>query len=233
MSCNLKKVIERLIKFYNFNPKPEDFLAIKALKEGMHPFGILVSIILTQNTSDRNALIAFKKLQQNLGYKLEPKYFEKITQRELAELIKPSGMQYQKARTIKNILEAFHSSGYIELVSEDPEMLRNKLLSVKGIGPKTADVFLLTVRGYPTFPIDTHIRRVLTRIGCIEPKETYESIREKVLKELPSHMLLKAHIILIIHGRSICKSRKPKCNLCPLRDLCKHYLSKKPTTNFL
>ena len=227
--CNLKEVITKLLKYYNFYPKPEDFLAVKALRNGMHPFGVLISIILTQNTSDRNALKAFERLRNYIGMDLDPKFFKEVSSEKLAELIKPSGMQLIKAKTIKNVLNAFSRVELNNLLELDPEVLRQKLISVKGVGAKTTDVFLLMLRNYPTFPIDTHIRRVLTRLGCVHEGERYENIRKKVIEQLGrnSFLLRKAHIILIIHGRRICTARSPKCNSCPLKEICNFYTSKK------
>jgi len=225
--CNLREIIKKLLEFYNFNPKPEDFLAIKAVKEGMHPFGILVSIILTQNTSDKNALKAFDNLRRYISPDLNPASFKDIKTKELAKLIKPSGMQLIKAKTIKNLLRALDLKELNSLLELDPETLKEKLKAVKGIGPKTTDVFLLMTRKYPTFPIDTHIRRVLARLGCISEKESYYSIRKKVINQLGKDpiLLYKAHIILIIHGRTLCTARSPKCNTCPLKQLCNYYKS--------
>jgi len=227
--CDLRRIIEELLQYYDFNPKPEDFLAIKAVKEGMHPFGVLVSIILTQNTSDRNALKALDRLRKNVSFDLNPASLTRVSVEQLADLIKPSGMQLVKARTIKKALEALSMEELNNLMSLDPELLRQKLMSVKGIGHKTIDVFLLMLRDYPTFPIDTHIRRVLTRLGCIKANERYEIIREEVINELGKdpNTLCKAHIILIIHGREICKARDPRCLSCPLRNVCKFYTSKR------
>ncbi len=225
--CNLRDIIKKLLEFYDFNPKPEDFLAIKAIKEGMHPFGILVSIILTQNTSDKNALRALKNLRMHIDPDLNPAPFKNIKTKNLAELIKPSGMQLIKAKTIKNVLRTLTIKELDTLLEIDPETLKEKLIAIKGVGPKTTDVFLLMARKYPTFPVDTHIRRVLARLGCINKGEEYRSIRKKVIGHLGKDpaLLHKAHIILITHGRKVCTARSPKCNLCPLKQLCDYYNS--------
>ena len=216
--CDLKKVTKKLMMHYGFRPDPTEFLAVKASREGMHPFGVLVSIILTQNTSDKNAMRALENLVRRLGPKLSPEAFKQVSIDELAQLIKPSGMHTIKATTIYNVLNRLQDPDL--LASEDPVKLRELLLSIKGIGPKTADVFLLAYRGFPTFPIDTHIRRVLFRLGHVKKKESYESIRAKVMSSLSRDMLLPAHILLITHGRRICKARKPLCESCPIKEEC-------------
>ncbi len=214
----LAEVIEVLEKYYgSINSK--EFLAYDAVMKKMHPFGVLVSIILTQNTSDKNALAALANLINRLGPELLPHYFMRVSNEELEELIKPSGMYRVKVRVIRELLKLIIKNPNV-LTESNPEDLRRILLSIKGIGPKTADVFLLMFRGYPTFPIDTHIRRVLHRLGFVDKSESYESIRRKVMELIPKDKYLLAHLLIITHGRRICKARKPKCSECPIKHLC-------------
>jgi len=208
-----------ILERYHGSINPEEFIAYYAVMREMHPFGVLVSIILTQNTSDKNALNALMNLIKSLGPRLTPQDFLKISDSELEELIKPSGMYRVKVRAIRELLKLVTKDPDI-LTKEDPEKLRKLLLSVKGVGPKTADVFLLMVRGYPTFPIDTHIRRILYRLGIVDKSEDYESMRSKVMELIPKDKYLRAHLLLITHGRKICMARKPRCNECPIKHLC-------------
>ncbi len=224
--CELREAVKRLLRHYGFKPSPDEFLAFKAVLEGMHPFGALVSIILTQNTSDRNAGVALKRLRDRLGASLTPKAFRRLSLDELAELIKPSGMQFIKAKTIKNLLDTFTDDELNNLEDLPPSEVREMLLKVKGIGPKTIDVFLLVVRDYPTFPVDTHIRRVLARLGCVREGASYEDFREVVIKELTPNLYLPAHVALITHGRRLCKARNPRCRECPIKDLCNYFRSR-------
>ncbi len=216
----LKEATDRLIREYFPNLSYSDFPAIRSVAEGMHPFGVLVAVILSQNTSDRNSGVALENLRRSLCRDLKPECFAGISEDRLAELIRPSGMQRLKARTILRALREF--GGGDALMTEDPEVLRRKLLSVPGIGPKTADVFLLFVRRYPTFPMDTHIRRFLYRFGVGDKGEGYESLRGKVMAALPRdpRYLAAAHLSMIAHGRSVCRSRRPYCKTCVVRDLC-------------
>ena len=215
----LVEVVEALERYYggiNLN----EFVAFHVITKDMHPFGVLVSIILTQNTSDVNALKALTNLTKYLGPKLTPQEFLRVGDEVLEELIRPSGMYRVKVRAIRELLKVVAKDPDI-LMKEEPRKLRDLLLSVKGVGPKTADVFLLVVRGYPTFPVDTHIRRVLYRLGVISEDEDYESIRGKVMSSLPESEYLSAHLLLITHGRRICRARKPKCGICPIKHLCR------------
>lgn len=215
---SLREVLKRLLSTYGWPPKAREFTAMLARARGLGPLGTLIAIILTQNTNDRNANVALERL-----YKISDGFSRKklleLSIEEIAEAIRVSGMQNQKARTIKAVAERFDD---YTLIKEDPDTLAKKLLSVPGIGPKTVDVFLLMVRNYPTFPIDTHCRRVLTRLGFIRRGEKYEAIKEAVISELgrDREALLKLHTLLITHGRRVCTARKPRCGECPLRYIC-------------
>ncbi len=214
----LREVLRRLEKAYGWPPNAEEFTAMLAKAKGLGPLGTLIAIVLTQNTNDKNANVALERLYE-ISDGLSRKKLLAMPTEEIANAIRVSGMQRQKARTIKAIVQRFDET---TLMSEDPETLAKKLLSTPGIGPKTTDVFLLMVRGYPTFPIDTHCRRVLTRLGFIRRGEKYEAIKEAVIRELgrDREALLKLHTLLITHGRRICTARKPRCGECPLSDIC-------------
>ena len=214
----LRYVVEVLLKYYGMDVSPEEFSVIKALRDELSPLAALISVILSQNTSDRNAIKALNNFVSRLGSKFDVDDLRRLSVTELEDLIRPSGMYRLKANTILNLVKKGISNEV--LIKEDPEKLKEILSSIPGVGSKTIDVFLLMVRDYPTFPIDTHIRRVITRLGFIRRNEPYESIRAKVMKELPSNLYLKAHLVLIRHGREICKSRKPKCDSCPIRNIC-------------
>lgn len=219
------KAVETLVRTYYPNIRLDDFPSYKLVRNGIvHPIGILVSIVLSQNTSDKNANIALQRLKKRVGDYLDPNKLKELSAEELEEIIKPSGMQRQKSRTIINILKEFEDNPDALMV-EDPVRLRERLLRVRGVGPKTADVFLLFVRGYPTFPMDTHIRRFLERMGIGRKSEPYERLREKILQLLPRdpRFLLAAHLAIIIHGREICKARNPLCRKCVINSFCPYH----------
>ncbi len=217
-SPRLRVVLRRLEKAYGWPPEAREFTAMLAKAKGLGPLGTLIAIVLTQNTNDRNANVALERLYE-ISDGLSRERLRAMSIEEIAGVIRVSGMQRQKARTIKALVERFDE---VTLLNEDPEVLANELLGVPGIGPKTVDVFLLMVRGFPTFPIDTHCRRVLTRLGFIRRGERYETIRAAVIKELgrDREVLLRLHTLLITHGRRVCTARRPRCGECPLSDIC-------------
>jgi len=96
---------------------------------------------------------------------------------------------------------------------------RVSLEALPGVGRKTANVVLNTAFGEPTIAVDTHIFRVANRTG-LAPGKTVEEVEQKLLRNVPAEFRLDAHHWLILHGRYICKARKPECAACPIRDLC-------------
>ena len=97
---------------------------------------------------------------------------------------------------------------------------KKELTSIEGIGPKTADVFLMAVKGEQVLPIDVHIFRIMKRLKIANEKDDYESLRAKLEAEIPPDERMKTHLILIEFGRQICKSQNPKCQECPIREYC-------------
>jgi len=191
-------------------------LVAKARSNGLFP--ILVGIILSQNTSDRSSIKAFEKLRSSIGVSLDDILRASID--DIGKAIKEAGLWRQKAETIKRAAEAISRMGGEDYLSrEDPERLRSFLLSIKGIGFKTADVFLSVARGAPLFAIDTHAMRIAMRWGLIE-KRSYTEASKALLRLFGPERAEEAHRLLIALGRRYCRARNPRCNECPVRDLC-------------
>ncbi|MEM0474137.1 MAG: endonuclease III [Zestosphaera sp.] len=196
----------------------DSFIPTKARKASLSPLESLIGIILSQNSTDKNAWKALENLIKYYGGRVTAEKISSTDLRVLESLIKPAGIYRSKARAIKNLVLVLREE---ELTSLDASKLKEKLALVRGVGPKTIDVFLASVRGVPTFPIDTHIRRILYRLGVIDKRiEKYEKIRSVVMSQVPPDKLLTTHYVLIIHGRTTCKARKPRCAECPVEDLC-------------
>ncbi len=209
-----KEILERLEKKYKITP--DEFAPLNFTD----PFLILVSIILSQNTSDRNALRATMNLVA-AGLN-RPESILKAGREKVEQLIKVSGIYKRKAETIISVAKwaiEKHNGDLKDLRKLSPEEARNELIGIKGIGEKTADVFIGFYLGARTFPVDTHIRRVAMRLGLAAG--TYGEIKEKLLEVFDEPM--KAHMLLIKHGRETCKARNPGCDRCVLNDLCKYY----------
>lgn len=213
---DLRHLFDTVIERYWSSIDLGEFAVLRARGD---PFSVLVAVVLSQNTSDVNATRAYESLVRRVGRPVRPEALLEIGVEGIAEAVRVSGMQRIKARTIVGLAR---SVSVRELEELDPLELRSRLLSVPGVGYKTADVFLLMYRRYPVFPMDTHIRRVLTRYGVARPGEDYEAVRRTVEALLPRDpdYLLKAHLSLIEHGRTVCKARRPRCSECPVSDGC-------------
>ena len=216
---NLTYVIKLLKK--SFKISDDDFIAFKLSKQKLNPFEFLIGVILSQNTSDRNAIRAFNQLKNLCACKeLTPEIFLRIPKDAIKNAIKPAGLHNQRYKTLAELAKKLIKINYIEFFKNaDPKEVRDFLLSIKGIGYKTVDVFLLMYKEFPTFPIDTHIRRILKRMGIVKT-DNYLKIQEVVSELLPKEYLLQAHLLLIELGRRLCNAKKPKCNSCPINNIC-------------
>ena len=109
----------------------------------------------------------------------------------------------------------------IERHGEEVPRVRTELEALPGVGRKTANVVLNTAFGEPTMAVDTHIFRVANRTG-LAPGKTVRQVEDKLLKAVPAEFLVDAHHWLILHGRYVCKARKPDCPNCVVRSLCRY-----------
>jgi len=208
--------VEPIIRFHINELKLDEFTVFSAHRD---PLSVIVATILSQNTNDKNATKAYRALAEAVGTPLRPEALLALGVEGIARTIRASGMQYIKARAIVSLVSSITIQ---ELEMLEPESLRSRLLEVPGVGYKTADVFLLMYRRYPVFPVDTHIRRILVRYGAVGSRDNYERMRLTVERDLPRdpEYLLKAHLSLIRHGRTVCKALKPRCGNCPVASTC-------------
>ncbi|MEM4674536.1 MAG: endonuclease III [Pyrobaculum sp.] len=199
----------------------EEFIAPIAWREG-GLFVLVVAVVLSQNTSDRNAIRAYRRLRERLG-SISPEGVLELSLEELEELIKPAGMYKNRARVLKALAEAFRD-GVVNpqrLAEMDYEEARRFLTSLPGVGKKTADVVLLYL-GHPAFPVDTHIARIARRWGV---GERYDEVSNWFRKVVPPHKYLEVHLKLIQFGRDVCRARGPRCDVCPVGARCPSYKS--------
>ncbi len=203
---------------------PGEFIATRVRSRGFFEF--IVGVMLSQNTSDKNAIRAYEGLKKLLGGRITPEAVLSRSPEEIAEAIRPAGMYNQRARRIVELAEIFHGIGEEELVlrirGSSLEEARRILTDLPGVGVKTADVVLLMYFGKPTFPVDTHITRITRRLGVLE-RYSYEDIRRFWMNVLDEKDYLEGHLLLITHGRRICKARNPLCSRCLLRSFCSYW----------
>jgi len=185
------------------------------------PFQTLIRTVLSQATNDRNRDAAFKNLSRK--YSITPKDLAEADVKKIEEAIRVGGLFRNKSRAIREVslavLERFNGSlGFI--YSQPLSKAREKLMSLPGVGPKTADVVLLFSAGKSVVPVDTHVNRVSKRLGFASPKADYEEIRQRLESLYSPKDYLAVHLLLIALGRSYCRARAPLHDSCPIKTLC-------------
>lgn len=179
----------------------------------------ILGAILTQNTSWKNVVKAIDNLKREKLLSVENLTLIKTD--SLAGLIRPSGYYNQKAVKIKNFISFLMDefSGSLErMFAEDKDVLRAKLLSLKGIGPETADSILLYAGAMPVFVVDAYTWRVLSRHGLVPAETSYGEIQELFTDSLEEDagMFNEYHALLVKLGKEHCRKKGPLCAGCPL-----------------
>ncbi|MBU1905580.1 MAG: endonuclease III domain-containing protein [Candidatus Omnitrophica bacterium] len=183
------------------------------------PFEVIIGAILTQNTNWLNVERAINNLRENKS--LSFSRLSKLPLKKLASLIRPAGYYNIKAKRLKDFL-IFLSQSYRanlkKMSKETTYPLREKLLSVKGIGPETADSILLYALNKKTFVVDAYTKRILSRHGLIKQDATYDQVQNLFMRNLKNNVKLfnEYHALLVRLGKEYCLKSKPKCKLCPL-----------------
>jgi len=204
---NPQKRGEIFARLARANPKPTTELAYRT------PYELLVAVILSAQATDKSVNLATAELFQVAG---TPQKMLALGRDGLIPCIRTIGLYRNKA---KHILEA--SRLLVERHGGEVPATREALEQLPGVGRKTANVVLNTAFGHDTIAVDTHIFRVANRTG-LAPGETPLEVEERLLKFVPEAYRRDAHHWLILHGRYVCKARKPDCPQCLIRDLCEY-----------
>ena len=208
----------------------KDLEIIIQILEGLYPEkrskkkpGILDTLIatkLSQNTTDKTAAIAFGNLKRQFKYWNEA---ASASPALLKKLIKPCGLTNTKATDIRvmlnNIIKKHGNTDMKHLNKLSNDEIYSELTGYKGIGVKTASCVMAFALGREVFPVDTHIHRILNRIGIVRTK-TPEETHNASEKIIPDKKKLGFHRNLIKFGRNVCKAQKPLCGVCALYDYC-------------
>ncbi len=186
---------------------------------GETPFEICVGAILTQNTNWTNVEKAIANLKSH--ELLDPHRLWALPDLELAQLIRPAGYFNIKTKRLKNFLQFLlenYQGDLTQMFAERLEPLREKLLSVKGIGPETADSILLYAAQKPIFVVDTYTKRIFTRHQVISEEADYHEIQDHFMRHLPddTQTYNEFHALIVNVGKHWCKP-KPDCEHCPWR----------------
>ena len=182
--------------------------------------GIILGAILTQNTNWQNAERALRQLRKRKLLAIER--LRTTSTDKLARRIRSAGFFRQKAGTIHNFLDwlgSEHGGSLSRLFAMPLDDARRGLLSVRGIGPETADAILLYAGRKPSFVADAYTRRILARHGLLPPGVSYEAARLFLHQHLsPDHALFNEfHALLVATGKRFCLRNNPRCDTCPLR----------------
>ena len=187
------------------------------------PLKNLIIGILSQNTSDRNCTRAYIGLVKRFK-KIIPTIIANASETKIRDSIKAGGLYNVKAKRIKELAQTILKkyNGDLTKITKLPKKeARKALLELKGIGAKTADVFIGYCMKQDTLPIDTNIERVIKRIGIVNNKSKYDEMKKALAKVLPLKQRLRGHELLIRLGRDFCKPYKPLCIKCPIKKFCK------------
>ncbi len=204
-----EKVVDRLIEIYG-----------PLIWKADNAFHVLVRTILSQNTNDHNMRVASRNLFSRFK---TPEEISNADIGELATLLRPGGLHNIKARRIIDISKLITEKyGDLDKVMQkNVDAAREDLLSINGIGPKTADCVLLFAGSHKVLPVDTHVFRVAHRLGLASQDTDYEAVKTALESQISPRKLGSAHTALIAFGREYCRARDPRCDECPLEDLCK------------
>ena len=195
------------IKLSESTPKAETELYHK------NTFELLISVILSAQATDISVNKATPKLFEAFP---TPEVMYNAGAKKIWTYIRSIGLAPTKS---KNIITTCRQ--LIENHASQVPKTRDELISLAGVGRKTANVILNTAFGYPVIAVDTHIFRVSNRTGLASGK-TVLKVEEKLMKVVPKKWKKKAHNLLILHGRHICKSQKPNCLNCVILDECEY-----------
>jgi endonuclease-3 len=192
-------------RFQAANPTPVGEL------EYVNVFTLLVAVVLSAQATDAGVNKATRPL---FAIADTPEKMVALGEDKVRDYIKTIGLFRNKAKNVIALSEALIA----EHGSEVPHD-REALEALPGVGRKTANVVLNIAFGEPTMAVDTHIFRVANRLS-LAPGKTPLEVERKLLEVIPPEYLLHAHHWLILHGRYICKAQRPKCEICPIEDLC-------------
>ena len=185
-------------------------------------FEIMVGAVLTQNTAWRNVELSITNLKQASA--LSAGAILDSSHEQLAEWIKPSGYFNIKAKRLRNFCQWYaEQGGYEALKRLKTDALRQRLLTVNGVGPETADDIILYAFSRKVFVIDAYTKRIFSRLGISDVDIGYESLRkvfEKALSKESVKLFNEYHALIVMHGKDVCRV-KPRCDECCLAKSCK------------
>ena len=206
-SEKIQKSLKILGKIYNSNEKT----TLNRMRKKPNAFKILISCLLSLRTQDKNTEKASAKLYE---VATTPKEISQLPIKKLEKLIFSSGHYKKKARILQSA-----SKELINRFDSKVPNTREKLLSIKGIGPKTANIVLAFAFGKDVIPVDTHVHRIPNRLGWVKTK-TPEQTEAELERVLPKKHWREFNAIFVQFGQTICQPISPWCSKCPINEYC-------------
>jgi len=204
---NINKIMQILSKRYISTEKT----TLNRMRSKPDPFKVLIACLLSLRARDESTEKVSKKL---FAVADTPEKISKLSLPRLEKLIFSSGHYKKKSKTLKHV-----SQELISKFNSKVPRTREELLSIKGIGPKTANIVLAFAYGEVVIPVDVHVHVCSNRLGWIKTKNAEKSEIE-LHKVIPKKYWADLNAILVQFGREICDTRSPKCSICPVRHLC-------------
>lgn len=202
-----KEMIEVFTRWRSQNPNPASEL------DYVNAFTLLVAVVLSAQTTDKGVNKATGPLFKVAD---TPEKMLALGEEGLISYIKTIGLYKNKAKHVLGL-----SKKLIDDYNSEVPATREELMTLPGVGRKTANVVLNVIFHQPTMPVDTHLLRVAPKIGLAEG-DTPEKVEKSLLERIPAEFLHDAHHWILLHGRYVCTARNPKCEECIIRDLCKY-----------
>ncbi len=183
-----------------------------------NPYQLLVAVILSAQCTDKRVNMITPPLFEAFP---TPEVMAASSSDEIFTYIRSCSYPNNKAKSLVGMAKKLVS----DFGGEVPTDI-DLLLTIPGVGRKTANVMLVVAFDQPAMPVDTHVFRVANRIGLTRNSKTPLETERELVKHIPAPLLSKAHHWLILHGRYVCVARKPKCESCGLREWCSYYNKK-------
>lgn len=202
-----KEMIEAFSRWQAANPEPASEL------DYVNAYTLLVAVVLSAQATDKGVNKATGPLFKVAD---SPEKMLALGEEGLISYIRTIGLYKNKAKHVMGL-----SKKLIEDFDGEVPGNREQLMTLPGVGRKTANVVLNVIFHQPTMPVDTHLLRVSPKIGLAEGN-TPETVEKSLLERIPPEFLPNAHHWILLHGRYICTARNPKCDECLIQDLCKH-----------
>lgn len=202
----INQVLEYLEKLY-----PNAICELEYNKD----YELLLAIVMSAQTTDKRVNEVNKKLFKKYN---SIKKLASADIKDIEEIIKPIGTYKKKSIYIKEISRRLLNENLTKIPND-----RKYIESLPGVGRKTTNVFLSVIYNVPTIAVDTHVERVSKRLSLANDKDTVIEVEKKLMKKIPKEKWSKVHHQLVFFGRYKCKSIKPSCTDCELKNYCKYY----------